>query len=247
MKIDKSEFDLIKNGVYKNFGISINFGSKKYFVDDTFIQKLNDSVKKEVEINELTFSFREYIEPESIDGLDIRYDLAPIKHLKSSNDDIYFITSKTTEENYKNIHNKLIEKLKDNGIIIKQTYYLNSSYFAQSSDENLKKISHVIISNLLGRNIRNNELMDTNDREYSSVNYYDSNYVTINKLKAQIKEFLDGLTTKDVKKKLFLNKVTSNELNIIEKEEVELNDKYIRTFESFSRHHDSLKSRRFSN
>ena len=52
MKIDKSEFDLIKNGVYKNFGISINFGSKKYFVDDTFIQKLNDSVKKEVEINE---------------------------------------------------------------------------------------------------------------------------------------------------------------------------------------------------
>lgn len=244
MKIDKSEFDLIKNGVYKSFGISINFGGKKYFVDDIFIQKLNDSVKKEIEINELTFSFREYIEPESIDNLKITYDLAPIKHLKSSNDDIYFVTSKTTEENYKNIHNKLIEKLKDNGIIVNQTYYLNSSYFAQSSDENMKKISYVVISNLLGRNIRKDELMDTNDREYTSVNYYDSNYVTINKLKLQIKEFLNNLTTKEVNKRLYLNKVTSNELNIIEREEIELYDKYIKTFESFSRHHDSLKSRR---
>lgn len=234
-KIDKSDFDLIKSGIYRSQNLSIKFGGDKYFVDYKFLEELNVKVKKEVNTEELTFSFREFTNPDSIDNLKVSYDMTPLEHIKNTNDSIFLITTRTIESRYKKYHNILKERISEEGLIANQIYYLNQSYFAQNKDENIKKITNVIISNLLNKNIINNELADSIDREFSEIHYYDNNYVILNKLDKQLNRFIGQLYTGEINKKVYLNKVTSNKLNPIIFNEIELLNKYVKTFESFKR------------
>ena len=234
MRISKEDFDLIKSGVYKSDKLSMSFGNNTYFISKKIFNELSKKVKKLSTQEDLTFSFREYTDPKNIKGLDISYDLTPIKHLKNSNDDIYFISTKGTDRKYGEYYTKLIDMLKEEGIIINQMYYLNQSFFSQNKDNNIKKICYVIISNILGKSIEDNKLVEDNDRNYDEVNFYDSNYVSINKIKAQINTFLNNLGIDNISSKsLILNLVGSNRLNPIRPIKVDLGKRYIKTFENF--------------
>ena len=234
-KIDKSDFDLIKNGVYRSQDLSIKFGDINYYVDSKFLEELNKKVKKDVKTDELTFSFREFVNPENVEKLDVSYDLTPANHIKNTNDWVFLITTKSVESKYKKYHNIIKDKLSERGIIVNQIYYLNQSHFAQNKDENIKKISNVIISNLLNKDIKNNELKEDLDRNFKEVHYYDNNYVILSKLEHQLNRFINELYSGEIIKKLFLNKVTSNLLNPIIFNEFKLLPKYIKTFESFNK------------
>lgn len=234
-KIDKSDFDLIKSGIYRTQNLAINFGGTTYFVDENFLDKLKLKVKKSVDTEELTFSFREFVNPDTVEDLKVIYDLTSVEHIENTNDSVFLITTRTTESKYSKFHNILKDKLKEKGIIVIQTYYLNQSMFAQNKDENIKKISNTIISNLLNKNIKNNKLTEDLDRFFSEVHYYDNNYVILNKLEKQLNRFINVLYTGMIDKKVFLNKVTSNILNPIIFNEFKLLTKYIKTFESFKK------------
>jgi hypothetical protein len=220
LRIPKEDYNLIKSGAYKDNELSMSFNGKTYWLS------------KEIS-EELSFSFREYTDPDIIQDLKVTHDLSPIEHLKNLNDDIYFISTKGTENRYGKYYTELIDKLKEEGIMVNQVYYLNQSYFSQSKDRNIKKICYVILSNLLDREIQNDKLGEGLDRDYSELYYYDTNYVTVNKLNSQINSFLKRLNGEDkIKCKLFLNLVGSNQLKPFTSTEVNLN-KYIQTFEGF--------------
>tara|TARA_R110000772_G_scaffold2410_2_gene8398 strand:+ start:17004 stop:19352 length:2349 start_codon:yes stop_codon:yes gene_type:complete len=236
LRIPKEDYDLIKTGVHKVHELSMTFNGRTYWLSKDIFEKLKKSVKALGSSEELSFSFREYTDPETIQDLKVEYDLSPIEHLKNLNDDIFFISTKGTEKRYGQYYTKLVDKLKEEGLLINQIFYLNQSYFSQSKDKNIKKICYIILSNLLNREITDNELGDTidDDKNYDELYYYDTNYVTINKIDAQVNSFLRRLGTedKDNKCKLFLNLVGSNNLKPFTSTEVKLN-KYLKTFETF--------------
>lgn len=235
MKISKEDFDLMRSGAFKEQDLSLKFNGKTYWLSQDIFDRLKKSVKKLANSENLSFSFREFTDKDTLSDLDISYDLSPIEHLKNTNDEIYFLSTKGTEERYGHVHTKLIDKLNEEGIIVKQSYHLNQSYFAQNKDINIKKICYVILSNVLGRDIKNNELGDNLNRDYESVNYYDTNYVTINKIKYQINSFLRrfDLYNED-NTKLYVHLVGSNKLKPFSTEEVKL-DRYVKTFEGFNK------------
>jgi hypothetical protein len=232
LKISKEDFDLIRSGVYKEENLSIKFGEKTYYLPKNFFDSLSKKVSKQRDIEDLTFSFREFIDPKSVNGLKINYNLEHILHLKNTTDDIYFITSKSIERKYSSIHTELKDRLKEEGLLVKQIYYLNQSYFYQNKDYNIKKICNVLLSNLSGKLIEDNKFTEELDRNYKEVNYYDSNYVTINRIKEQINRFADNIGYTG-KTKLVLNKVTSNRLEKFKKITINFN-KYIKKFEKFN-------------
>lgn len=233
LRIPKEDFDLIKTGMYKDNKLSMTFNGRKYWLSKDIFEKLQKSVRKLASSEELSFSFREYTNPETIQDLKVELDLSPIEHLKNLNDDLYFISTKGTERKYGKYYTQLIDKLKEDGVIVNQVYYLNQSYFSQSKDQNIKKICYVLVSNLLGKDIKNDKIGEDLNRNYSELYYYDTNYVTINKIDSQINSFLKRLKGDDKNTcKLFLNLVGSNLLNPFTSTEVKLN-KYIQTFENF--------------
>lgn len=223
-KIPKSDFDLIKSGIYTNNNKSILFGGKKYYVNDEFIDKLNSF---NIESEQLTFSFREFTDPSILDKSQIEYDLSPIKHLKNTLDDVFFVSTKKTPK-YDTYIENLKDKLNEIGINVKQTYYLNSSYFAQSSDSNIMKLCNVVISNMIGKNLNDGKFNEENGRDYEDIFYYDSNYVNINKLDIQLKDFITYYDIeKEELKDVYLVQVGSNEMNKLNYKKVKLKEKYI--------------------
>ena len=232
-RIGKEDFDLIKSGSFKGDDISIIFNGKKYWISKEIMDTLKKRVKKLTTSEGLSFSFREYTDPSSVDGMEVSYNLESILDLKNSKDDIYFITTKGVEKRYGKYYTKLIDKLKEEGILVNKVYYLNQSYFSQNKDQNIKKIIYVLASNLSGKNIVNDELETNLDREYDEVLYYDSNYVTNYKIESQINSFLKRLDVNVTGKKFTIIHVGTNKLNPMRKIDVPLN-KYIRTFEKFS-------------
>jgi hypothetical protein len=235
LKINKSDYDVLKMDVYKGQDLSISFNGKKVYINQNILDLINKKIKNKDNIEELSFSFREFTNPEDC-GIKPEYDLSYINHLKNSNDDIYFIVTKGSDKKFSYLYNPLIDELNKNGIIVKQIYYLNQSYFAQNKDQNIKKICYIIIQNLLGKEIENGKVGEELDgRKYDMVEYYDSNYVSINKIKLQISNFINQLNIDPSirNKKLLLKKATSNMLNIYKDVPVDLS-KHIKTFEYFN-------------
>ena len=57
IKIDKSEFNLIKRGVYRKFNQQFTIGNKSYWLSDNIINDIKIKCKKlNVDITDLSFS-----------------------------------------------------------------------------------------------------------------------------------------------------------------------------------------------
>ena len=103
MKISKSDFNLIKSGIYKSQNNSIYFGGATYWIPEKLMNTLKVKCKNlKIDITKLIFSMQEYMNPEIIENL---------QHLKNTTDEIYFICSKNTKNNYEKIIKKIEEKL----------------------------------------------------------------------------------------------------------------------------------------
>ena len=197
IRINKADYDLIKSGVFKSDNLPLNFNGNVYWISSNIFDKLKKITKID-KSKELSFSFREYTDPDTIQDMKIDYDLTPINHLKNTNDDIFFVSTKGSEKKYGHLYTKLVDELREKGLIVKQVYYLNQSFFSQNKDSNIKKLCYVMISNLLGKEIEEDGLLDDLDRDYKEVNYYDTNYVTIHKIDSQFESFLRMINNDDI-------------------------------------------------
>jgi hypothetical protein len=157
------------------------------------------------------------------------------------------ICSKQNKKNYETVLNKLEEKLKEEGLKIKNFYYISETFYNQNDDDIRYNKIKLLLQHLVGYRTHINKFTDEEITRYNTVHIYDNQYDTIKIvdeanqiLKSILKKTDDGLKSvikediSEYRPVLIVNQMTDNELNkrIIKKITIDYSN-LIRTFESF--------------
>ena len=248
IKISKHEFNLIKRGIYKKYKQNLSIGSESYWLSEDLMNSLKVRCKNlRCDITDLSFSMQEFMNPEVIDNLDFKVMVDHFQQLKNTKDVIYVICSKNTEKNYKKVVDKLIEKMADFGLVIKDFYYLSETFYNRDKDN----ISHtkvkLLLQHLVGYKSDNDKFIDEEITQYDRIYFYDDESSVIS-LANDCNKLFDFLVsnTEDVIKSnikdivreddkiIIVNKVTNNKVNPFITKEVLVEWSNIKkTFESF--------------
>jgi hypothetical protein len=248
LKISKSDFNLIKNGIFKKQGYKVDYNGETFWLPTNIANQL----KVKMKINSTSFanigiSLQEFLNTELIDNMEVDFKMDNILHLKNTPEDIYIISSKKTKNAYQNLVTKLEEKLKEEGLQVKKYYFINDTFYNQSRDERGYKVIRLLLQHLLGYKTEVTKFTDTELQRYDVVNYYDNDPYTKNMpnevnpiLKSLLNQTEDGLKSvikEDINEYhpiLNVNYITENEANkkISQKVDIDYSG-LIKTFESF--------------
>ena len=92
LKIDQSDFNLIKKGVWKKTGTTLRISDTDYYITNDLFESIKIKCKKmNLNITDLSFSMQEFMNPDIIKDLDIKIIKEHLVYLKNSPDDIYII------------------------------------------------------------------------------------------------------------------------------------------------------------
>jgi hypothetical protein len=250
IKIDRSDFNLIKRGIYKSQSNRIDFAGDIYWLPNELFDTLKVRCKvRRCDLGNLAFSMQEFMNKDVIETIDYELKLENILHIKNTNDDIYFICSENNKSNYEKIIKKIENKLEDNGLFIKKYYFISDSFFERDYDEISYKKVRLLVQHLLGFKTDGDKFIDEPVTKYDDIYFYDDDLNTIklatdcndllhimlgntdnNTVKLQIKELL-----KYSHNILYVNQVTTNKLRrfISTKVKLEYNN-LIKAFERFN-------------
>lgn len=248
MKISKSDFNLIKKGIYRNQNNSIKFSGHTYWLPTHLFEKLKIKAKNyRVDISNLAFSLQEFMNKELIENLDYDINLENILHLKNTDDDIYVICSKNTKRNYELMISKIEDKLKENGLIIKKFYYISETFYNRVSDDISYKKARLLLQHIVGFKTEGDKFIYDKIEQYNELFYYDDDDNAIKLSKESNKLLTVLLSNTDVKLKeiikndlkskehtLYVNLITSNKVNRFVTTKVDIQfSNLITVFESF--------------
>ena len=248
IRISKSEFNLLRKGVYKKDNINFNIDGQTYWLSEELFNKIKiKSKNNNVNISELSFSMQEFMNKDIIENGDFTIHLENIRHLKNSQDDIYVICSKNSKRSYESLIEKLEEKLLDFGLKIKNFYFISETFYNRDRDDIVHKKVRLVLQHIIGLKTADTKFTEEEITKYDQVSLYDDDTNTIKLAKGinDVLQFLVKNSDDEVKEKvkeilkmeeceLIINQVTFNKVNpfIITKVELNLN-KIIRTFENF--------------
>lgn len=248
VKIPKSEFNLIKNGIYKSQGNKIDFNGTIFWLPTNLLNTLKVKAKNsKVQFSNLAVSLQEFSNKDIIDMLDVDVNIDIISNMKNKLDDIYIICPRQTKRSYESVISKVEDEFKKNGVTIKSFYYISENFHNQNSDDIKFKKMRLLLQHLIGYRTNGNKFVDTEITRYDQVYYYDNDYDTL-KLGDDINNLFELILTKtdngirevikedikEFKPTLFINKVNDNHLNKVEFKKVIINlSNLIKTFESF--------------
>lgn len=248
LKISKSEFNLLKKGVYKKDNIKFDISGETYWVNQDLIDKIKIRCKNaNVDISSLSFSMQEFMNKEIVDNDDFNIHIEHIEHLKNVNEDIYIICSKNNKANYEVPMAKLEKKLEEIGISIKKTYFLSETFYNRDEDDiNLTKV-RLLIQHLIGLKTKGDKFTEDELEKYDIINFFDDelHVIELAKNANEVLQFLISNSEDEIKDKvkevlktndciLFVNQVTFNRVNRFLKTKVVLQwYNLIRKFESF--------------
>ena len=248
LKISKHEFNLIKKGIYKRYNQRLMIGDTYYWLSDGIMNNLKVRCKNlRCNITDLSFSMQEFMNPSVVENLDFLIKEYHFGHLKNTKDDIFVICSKNTEKNYKVVVDKLVEKMADVGLVIKDFYYLSETFYNRDKDN----ISHtkvkLLLQHLIGYKSEGDKFIVDEIKQYDRVYFYDDELNAISlandcntifdfiisntddSLKSIIKDII-----KEGDKVVIVNKVTNNKVNPFVVKEIRIMWSNIKkTFESF--------------
>ncbi len=248
LRIPKSDFNLIKKGVYKKDNIKFEMQDESYWISkDLFDQIKIKSKNKNLNISRLAFSMQEFMNKEIIENNDFTIHLENIRHLKNTSGDIYIICSKNTKNNYELIISKLEEKLKDIGLVVKSYYYISETFYNRDEDDINNKKVRLLIQHLIGMKTEGDKFTHTEITKYDVINFYDdeARVIELSKNANNVLQFLiensEDLVKDRVKEvlkqdvcELVINQVTFNKVNLFVTSKVELQyQNVIKKFESF--------------
>lgn len=248
LKITKSEFNLIKKGIYRNNGHKLRVSGEDYFLPEYLINKIKIKSKNtKTDITQLMFSMQEFMNRELIQNLEHTINLENIIHLKNTTDDIYIICSKNNKSNYEYFIEKLESKLLEDGLKIKNYYYISETFFNRDEDEISHKKIRLVLQHLVGLKTNVDKFTSEELKEYDEIEFYEDEVTTIEMAKNSIEtlQFLLSNTEKEIserikdklkqKEKLFkINQITPNKWNRFVKSQVYLKlPNLFKTFESF--------------
>lgn len=248
IKISKSEFNLIKNGIFKGQNNSIYFGGSTYWIPEELMNIIKIKCKNlKIDITNLIFSMQEYMNPDVIETLDYDINIENLIHLKNTTDDIYFICSKNTKSNYEKIIKKIEEKLENIGLSVKKYYFISETFYNRDLDEVAHKKVRLILQHLIGMKTEGDKFIEEELKKYDEIEFYEDDDNTIslaidcNKLlqliidnsesviKSKIKDLLKSETV------LYVNQVSPNKVKRFSKTKVLVEyHNLIKTFERFN-------------
>jgi hypothetical protein len=250
LKLSKSDFNLIKSGIYRSQNNKIEFNGVTYWLPSELINKLKIKAKiSKIDFGNLAISLQEFLNKSIIDSLDFEVNSFLISKLKNTEDDIYIICSKQTKKNYQNITDKIEKEFLKTGLKIKNYYFISETFYNQKEDNIEFKKMRLLLQHLLGYKTEGDKFIDEEITKYNKIHYYDSNINTL-KISDKINELLSfvlsntdkGLANvikedvKDFRPTLYLNRVNDNEVNKIDNKKIILSlSTLIKTFESFRR------------
>jgi len=249
MKISKSDFNLIRNGIFKKQGNKIEFNGHTYWLPNELSNKLKVKLKvTDTSLANIGISMQEFLNKDVIDNMKFDIKIDAISHLKNTNDDIYVICSKQTVRNYTNVVKKLEDKLKDDGLQIKNFYYITDTFYNQDRDEIRFKVIRLLLQHLVGYKTKDDKFIDEEITRYDVVNYFDTHSDTMcimnegnTVLRYLLNKTEDGLKSvikEDISEycpTLIVNQITDNYMNkkITNKLNISPNN-IIKTFEGFN-------------
>lgn len=248
MKISKSDFNLIKSGIYRKQNNKVEFNGKVFWLPTDLVNRIKVKAKNyKTEFSNLVISLQEFMNPDVTKHLEFDLNLDIFESLKNKVEDIYIICSKQSKRNYESMIHKLEEQLKKQGILVKNFYYISENFYNQNDDDIKFKKLRLLIQHLMGYRTEGNKFIDKQITRYSQIEYYDNNYDTLNYaqdinslLEIIVSNTENGLRDvivedlRDFKPSLIVNKVNENKFNKVESKKVILNlSKIIKTFESF--------------
>jgi hypothetical protein len=248
IKISKSDFNLIKSGIYKSQENSIYFGGTTYWVPEKLMNTIKIKCKNlKIDVTKLMFSMQEYMNPEIIETLDYDINIENLQHLKNTTDDIYFICSKNTKNNYEKIIKKIEEKLEKIGLIVKKYYFISDTFYNRDLDDVAHKKVRLLLQHLIGMKTEGDKFIEEELQKYDEIEFYEDDENTIslsidcNKLlqliidnsdsdiKSKIKDMLKSETI------LYVNFVSPNKVKRFSKTKVVVEyHNLIKTFERFN-------------
>jgi len=249
IKISKSNFNLLKNGIWKAQRNGIDIGGHTYYFPNDLINDIKIKLaKNNIDISSLFFSMQEFLNPDVIETLDYDLNIDNIQHLKNKTDHIYIICSKNTEENYKKMIKKLEEKLEILGLSIIKYYYISETFYNRDEDGIIYKKLRLLLQHLIGLKTDGDKFTDFELEKYDRVYFYDDDVKTIKSAK-NINDYLnmciknsndsEKIKIKEIlKNNLFLDviEVTPNKVNKFIPYEINLKfNNIIKTFESYKR------------
>ena len=255
IRISKSEFNLLRKGVYKKDNINFNIDGQTYWLSEELFNKIKiKSKNNNVNISELSFSMQEFMNKDIIENGDFTIHLENIRHLKNSQDDIYVICSKNSKRSYESLIEKLEEKLLDFGLKIKNFYFISETFYNRDRDDIVHKKVRLVLQHIIGLKTADTKFTEEEITKYDQVSLYDDDTNTIKLAKGinDVLQFLVKNSDDEVKDKvkeilkmeeceLIINQVTFNKVNTFITTKVELNlNKIIKTFESFKYKNNKL-------
>jgi len=249
MKIDQSDFNLIRSGIYKSQNNKVVFSGKNYWFPDNLMEALKIKCKlNKTDISDLAFSMREFMDDEIIDNINYDINMDNLIHIKNTTDDIYLICSENTKSNYEKIIKKIENKLEENGLIIKKYFFISETFYSRDSDEISFKKIRLLLQYLIGLKTSGDMFIDEELETYNNIYFYDTDISTI-KLAIDVNKMLELLinnSDSDIKSKikevlkninhyLFVNLVTPNKMNRFSTTKVKIEyHNLIKTFEKFN-------------
>ncbi len=248
IKIDQSDFNLIKKGVFRKYEQKINIGGQDYWISEDLMNQIKLKCSKyRIDITTLHFSMQEFMDPEIIENLNYKILSNHFINLKNTNDDIYIICSKNNKANYKILIDKLEEKLKELGLFVKNYYFISETFFNRNEDEVSHKKVRLLLQHLIGLKTEQDKFTDEEIDRYDNIIYYDDekNAIDFAKNCNDLLKLLNSNSEDDVKLKvksiisenqpiLTINQITYNNVNKFITTSIHLSlDRIIKNFESF--------------
>lgn len=249
VKISKSDFNLIKKGIFRKYDQRLNIGGTSYWLPEDLMNSIKIRCKNlKCDITGLSFSMQEFMNPSIIEEMNFDINIQNFEHLKNTRDDIYVICSKNSERNYSSIIEKLKEKLADQGLVIKNFYYLSETFYNRDKDDITHKKVRMLLQHLIGLKTDGDKFTDEEIEEYDRVYFYDDeiNAVVLAKDSNKVFEFIVSKTEENLKSRIkdiiksndkvvVVRHITNNKINPFIETEVLLEWSNLKkTFESFN-------------
>jgi hypothetical protein len=196
MKISKSDFNLIKSGIYKSQGNKIDFNGKTFYLPTDLMNKIKIKVKSyNLNFSNLGISLQEFMNKEVIDTLDYEFNLSLLPSLKNKIQDIFIICSDKTKKSYVSILDKLEIEFEKVGLKIKNYYPISENFTNQNDDDIRFKKMRLLIQHLVGYKTDGIKFKDEEITRYDQIYYYDTSKETI-KITKEINNLFEIILSK---------------------------------------------------
>lgn len=234
-KIPQHEGYLIANGFYSKFGFQIYYNGYFGWLSE---EMYKDIISKGLTLDDIGISLREYKDKDLIDKqiLNMFIYINNIKHIQNKTQSINLLTARQNKAAHVNLLNTLREKLFEYNISINHEYFVNDPNEIKCVATVPEKKLMVLLQHLVGYKLHGREFKPIVIDRYDTIHFYDDESLNIDECK-KINEYLKMYCNNSVpfmqekifnsirtrKPKLYLQQVTTNELNPFIETIVEIN------------------------